>query len=279
MADDVLISQLMDIVLTAASLLGAEGGAYGMRNQAGDRLQVTDVYPSQIFGRAPIRNSFSLPIQGTSGSGWKSVVHHEEAWSSEIDDARYTEEFKSYHQQAGRRYFLHFPVIFDKSPEGFLGLAFRNPSLMQGVHLKSVQLLASYAGMLTASHTGYTLPPPASLACVVTERGEPSFTQKLQDHVDLMIVDGRWEALKTKPLAAAMGYSVRQFHELFIRSLGITPHEWVLRRRLSFGLKMLLENHPVSYVAFRLGFSDQAHFAKRFRERYGYLPSEARLKN
>jgi len=78
-------------------------------------------------------------------------------------------------------------------------------------------------------------------------------------------------------LAEIAGMGPHYFSELFKQSLGISPHQYVLRRRIERGRK-LLHNPGISVLeaAVRSGFSDQSHFTKLFRRIVGVTPTKYR---
>ena len=60
------------------------------------------------------------------------------------------------------------------------------------------------------------------------------------------------------------------------RSLGTSPGEYILKRRLSFALSLLMHGEPsVKAVAHASGFSDEKYFSRAFRTAFGYSPREA----
>jgi AraC family transcriptional regulator len=69
----------------------------------------------------------------------------------------------------------------------------------------------------------------------------------------------------------------RQFERLFVQSVGLPPHQYILRRRIA-GSKDLLLNSELSLaeISDRLGFHSQAHFANTFRNKVGVTPSAFR---
>src|SRR5262249_21305547 len=78
-------------------------------------------------------------------------------------------------------------------------------------------------------------------------------------------------------LAEIAGMSSHYFSELFKQSLGISPHQYVLRRRIDRGRKLLHDpSISVSEAAIRSGFSDQSHFTKLFRRIVGVTPTRYR---
>jgi AraC family transcriptional regulator len=70
------------------------------------------------------------------------------------------------------------------------------------------------------------------------------------------------------------GMSAHYFSELFRQSVHLSPHQYVLRRRIDRARKLL--NDPsitVFEAAVRSGFADQSHFTKTFRRVVGVTPS------
>ena len=78
-------------------------------------------------------------------------------------------------------------------------------------------------------------------------------------------------------LAETAGMGPHYFSGLFKQSLGISPHQYVLRRRIDRGRKPL-HNPSISVLeaAVRTGFSDQSHFTKLFRRIVGVTPTKYR---
>lgn len=77
----------------------------------------------------------------------------------------------------------------------------------------------------------------------------------------------------SKEIAYSQAYTVR----LFKKHMGITPHEYILRRRLETA-QLLLKHSTLSIkeIAERLVFSDQYHFSNYFKKRLGLSPSQFR---
>ncbi|MCX7804864.1 MAG: AraC family transcriptional regulator [Planctomycetota bacterium] len=76
-------------------------------------------------------------------------------------------------------------------------------------------------------------------------------------------------------LSRAAGYSPRQFYEIFMRAAGMSPLTYVRTRRIREARRLLAGGKiPVKEVAARLGFADQHHFCRVFRQFVGVSPSE-----
>jgi AraC-like DNA-binding protein len=58
----------------------------------------------------------------------------------------------------------------------------------------------------------------------------------------------------------------------FTRRFGISPHRYLVGRRIDAARARLLEGQPVAQVAADVGFHDQAHFTKHFKRHVGTTP-------
>jgi AraC family transcriptional regulator len=83
--------------------------------------------------------------------------------------------------------------------------------------------------------------------------------------------------LRLADLAVLSGTSPHYFAELFRQSTGMSPHRFVLVRRVDRA-KALLRNQALSVfdVALQTGFTSQSHFTKVFRRIAGPTPSQYR---
>ena len=74
-------------------------------------------------------------------------------------------------------------------------------------------------------------------------------------------------------LAEQAQLSPHYFSMRFKRTLGVSPHRYVLRERIQEAQRRLAARHAsISEVALSLGFSDQSHFSQTFRKLTGTTP-------
>ena len=75
-------------------------------------------------------------------------------------------------------------------------------------------------------------------------------------------------------MAAAAGYSVSRFSELFGEFVGMTPLDYFRSLRLGEAKRRLIAGKKTSEVACELGFATVSHFCGAFRREFGMTPGE-----
>jgi AraC-like DNA-binding protein len=77
-------------------------------------------------------------------------------------------------------------------------------------------------------------------------------------------------------LAAAVGLSPFHFARVFRRATGLPPHTWLMQRRLEQARALLRKGCAPLTVAMQLGFADQSHLSRQFKQAYGVAPGQYR---
>lgn len=82
------------------------------------------------------------------------------------------------------------------------------------------------------------------------------------------------QPVRLEQLSNLCHLSPTQFQRHFKNQMHITPYAWLYRLRLEQAMKLLQSGLSSTDVAYRVGFYDQAHFAKAFKQTYGVPPSQ-----
>ncbi|MNC46796.1 Transcriptional activator FeaR [compost metagenome] len=85
--------------------------------------------------------------------------------------------------------------------------------------------------------------------------------------------------LSCERVAAQTGVSTRHLARLFALE-DTQPHRFILEKRLQRAFLLLSKGEDrgldIAEIAYRHGFTSQAHFARAFKAHYGRTPSEVR---
>jgi AraC-like DNA-binding protein len=85
------------------------------------------------------------------------------------------------------------------------------------------------------------------------------------------------ERIRVDELASVAGLSRAHFSRAFADTTGVTPHQFIVARRLDFVREQIAAgNSDLSLVAAAAGFSSHAHMTVAFRQAYGMTPSAYR---
>ena len=113
-----------------------------------------------------------------------------------------------------------------------------------------------------------TAPPqPRNYAGGLSKAKLQQVTEYIAEHLD--------REVKLIELAAIAQISPYHFLRLFKNSLGITPHQYILQRRIEKAKYLLLHTElSITEVAATAGFYDQSHFTRYFKRIVGAGPKQ-----
>jgi AraC-like DNA-binding protein len=77
-------------------------------------------------------------------------------------------------------------------------------------------------------------------------------------------------------LAAAVNLSPFHFARVFRRATGMPPHTWLMQQRIARARGLLQSGCLPLEVAMQLGFADQSHLSRQFKQVYGVGPGAYR---
>jgi AraC family transcriptional regulator len=83
--------------------------------------------------------------------------------------------------------------------------------------------------------------------------------------------------IHTEDLSAIARRSAAHFARSFKHTFRESPHAYVMRRRLEKACHLMMtSSESLSQIALSVGFSDQSHLCKRFKQAFGESPSNWR---
>ena len=175
-------------------------------------------------------------------------------------------------------------AVFKEGPGPDLALQLRGP---EDTAQYSVVITPPDPLAVESSHDErlllHTRPRLHGMTCAagIATREQP--LRPLASHVlrrILRYVDSHLDTpLSIDDLAAQARLSESHFARCFMKSVGMTPHSYVLRRRLLRAQQLLAQSEmSLLEVALTAGFADQSHFCRRFREFVGMTPRAFRAR-
>lgn len=127
---------------------------------------------------------------------------------------------------------------------------------------KEAALVAFIGDLHAAINTGAvtrTLPVPAAVSARVAKLCK-------------LLRERHAERLPLAELARACGLSRYHLVRAFRAETGMTPHAYQLDLRIQHGRRLLRQGAALAEVALALGFADQSHFQRAFKQRVAMTP-------
>jgi AraC family transcriptional regulator len=91
--------------------------------------------------------------------------------------------------------------------------------------------------------------------------------------VSQMMRERLFEGIPITELADACGLSAGALVRGFKKSTGVSPHQWLLYRRIDLAIELMSDpDSSLAEIAFSTGFSDQSHFSRVFAQKMGLAP-------
>ena len=106
-----------------------------------------------------------------------------------------------------------------------------------------------------------------------------SFTAKHYKCVLDFVAESYGKTILVEDLAREAALSPSHFAQLFKRTIGMSPMQFVMTYRVEQAKKKLAERDtPLIDIALSCGFADQAHFSRQFKQVQGETPSKYRAR-
>ena len=201
---------------------------------AGD---VISCNPGEVHDGAPI---------GGAGRSWAMLYFDPERIASELGDIL-----------AGTGHGLEFelPRLSDSRTADAFRRLFRCLTEPRGSGAGGAEeaLLALLSGLVLSRRAAD--PPAAAIAKV---------RMRLDDAPEIPVA--------LSELAADAGLSRFQLLRAFEKATGLTPHAYLVQRRLQLARRLIARRMPLAEAAAASGFADQSHLTRLFYRSYGMTP-------
>lgn len=220
---------------------GAQTSSSGRGTVEAEAGDVITVNPGEVHDGAPI---------GGAGRSWRMLYLDPSLVGTVVGDV--TE---------GRRASCEFsdPVIRSSALAARFRAIFAAASAAESAHVLlrweelAVTLLAE--AMELAPRPGAPARVPKSIAAAVS-----------------LIDDDPLAPVTLTDLARESGLSRFQVVRGFARATGLTPHAYLVQRRIDIVRRLIAEGTPLAEAAIAGGFTDQSHMTRVFVRKYGFSP-------
>ncbi|QEI06683.1 helix-turn-helix transcriptional regulator [Pigmentiphaga aceris] len=118
---------------------------------------------------------------------------------------------------------------------------------------------------------------PESAVCVTGARPVSRADSRGARSVELAItyIERHFaERIALENLADLAHLSLCRFAAVFRRQVGMSPYRYVCSTRIRHAQNLLRQGLPASVVAGEVGFFDQSHFSRHFKNHCGMTPGE-----
>jgi AraC family transcriptional regulator len=133
---------------------------------------------------------------------------------------------------------------------------------------------AAKASLVTALHILQAEIARCSSANGSTSRGLAAWQiTRVRAYIDSNL----HRTIHIRDLSAVARRSMAHFSRKFKLAVGESPHAYVVKRRLERACHLMMTSaEPLSEIALSVGFSDQAHLCRLFRQAFGQSPAHWR---
>lgn len=162
-------------------------------------------------------------------------------------------------------YGAHDPYLFHLAVEATARL--RREQTLSPRYVESVALLASVH--IRERYLQRKPPTQVRPEATLAPHAEVKVLAYIRAHLN--------EGLPLADLAKVAGISTSHFARAFRKSVGETPHRFIVRHRLEHARELLLTGGgkmSLGEAAYQTGFSSQSHFSRCFRAWCGLTPGE-----
>jgi AraC-like DNA-binding protein len=151
----------------------------------------------------------------------------------------------------------------------------RSPALFAGFNRFYDTLTSSAADHLLRQCAALTFFEQVQ-SCLDPAAGVEREANRKLERAAEFIRDNCTGALKLEDICSAADLSPSYLIRAFKKRYGMTPHAYLLNRRIQLARGLLKGGKGIAEVAHEVGFSDQAHFQRIFKQFFAATPGQYR---
>jgi AraC-like DNA-binding protein len=157
---------------------------------------------------------------------------------------------------------FHAPSVKDEElAQGFIAL---HKALEDGHdRLRADEMLIGFLLAAIARYGG-------GLRNLISDGKEPEAVKKAKSYLLAHV----GETVDLAALSAHVGLSAWHLIRVFRKATGLTPHAWLIDRRVHLARQLLRAGEPLVQAASVCGFADQSHLTRVFKARLGVTPGQ-----
>ena len=150
------------------------------------------------------------------------------------------------------------------------------PFSMKMLVSRCVQLMQQH-DKLKARYSQMSAEEPQKVQTIIKEERDKKFIDILDGWIARHMSD---PGLNIDTLASSLSYGRSTFYTKVSSLTGMTPNNYVRKKRLEAGKRMLEDsNDTVAEISYKTGFSNPYYFSKCFKQEFGISPSTYRKGN
>lgn len=111
---------------------------------------------------------------------------------------------------------------------------------------------------------------------LLRQNGKVINTRKIDHHLTIQMMEKMLDELPDMPrlrdISDEFSLTPVQMVRIFKKNTGISPFQWLKMQRLHAVKNGLFKKKMIADLAFKYGFSDQAHLTRQFKEIFGVTP-------
>lgn len=175
--------------------------------------------------------------------------------------------------EGGEMLVMHFSLAEGSADFGDRPMTVRpqHPDVFLGLFARAVRRFQAGDQGYHAMADSYRLLAEAAQAFFPTPAPYKKLAQ-IREYMDKNLCDA---TLRVSALSEKFGTSQVYFRREFKKYYGLTPIEYIKKRRLEIACQLLRTNlYPVAEVAIRAGFDSISYFSSEFHRHFGCSPRE-----